>query len=734
MKNSFFLVVLLIPFCSAALVADGMPCVVGETCNSGYGCCISEKDTSDVSGGRRTCRLISTDCIQDLNAKETITTMANPQVDIVISTTSLSESATTATFSSTALNMNLRNSKDAEIVKSTPIAPLTTESFSLTSPISFSPLMESTSTMSKSSEVRKSSTSNTLTPSLSTISSRTALASNHITKASFTSTNLNIASPTRIAAKMQSTRTTSDNILSPTGKFFIAAFPVTIRTLNTKLLDSPTNPITLFTDPSPPPTSSITPTPPKRATTPKGPTKTTNKLKPPKRTTQATKKAITTPKRPKTTTKRIIPTPKKNSTPKTPAKPPPPPPPVNKNTVPVIFMPTGFKGVNVGIGSWFQANKDDSHTNGMSWCGYPYKDYTNGFAPDITIMTNGGNYKWPNPGWFLYGRLYCGLEAIVTNPATGVSRVMYIADAFDHRFVRSPGSIDIMKGKFEELYGRRTNNHNNVIYGVRWVLTGRRSLKYAFGGPGDDCIKTSTNHIVIISKTKVQVTPAIPTLTLATTTSSAKTSTLSTKKANDVLTTVPRSTTRSITKSTTTTTKKTATTTTQKKSPSPNPPPPNPDRNIVKVDNMPSGFRGVNHGIGSWFQANTWYSNTNGQSWCGYPYKDHTNGFAPDISIMTNYANSRWPDPGWYTSGRLYCGLEAIVTNPSTGVSRVMYITDAFDHAYVRSPGSIDIMKGKFHELFGRWTDNHNDVIYGVQWVLTGRRNLKYAFQGPGDP
>ncbi|KAJ3125172.1 hypothetical protein HK098_000546 [Nowakowskiella sp. JEL0407] len=155
------------------------------------------------------------------------------------------------------------------------------------------------------------------------------------------------------------------------------------------------------------------------------------------------------------------------------------------STTPVATMPPGFQGTNYGIGSWFQANTPDSFTNGNSWCGYPYKDYTPGFAPDISVMTDGGNYLWPNPGWEPSATKYCGLEAIVTNPETGVSRILYIADAFDHKWVRTPGSIDIMRDQFVQLFGRSTYDHNDVILNLKWELTGRRSLKYAFKGPGD---------------------------------------------------------------------------------------------------------------------------------------------------------------------------------------------------------------------------------------------------------
>ncbi|KAJ3125175.1 hypothetical protein HK098_000549 [Nowakowskiella sp. JEL0407] len=150
-----------------------------------------------------------------------------------------------------------------------------------------------------------------------------------------------------------------------------------------------------------------------------------------------------------------------------------------------VNMPSGFRGTNTGIGSWFQANAWDSYTNGKSWCGYPYKDWTPGFAPDISVMTDWGNYVYPNPNWATSAQKYCGLEAVVTNLDTGASMTLYIADAFAHEWVRTPGSIDIMKQSFDKLYGRSTWNHNDVMPRVSWYLTGKRNSRYAYGGSGD---------------------------------------------------------------------------------------------------------------------------------------------------------------------------------------------------------------------------------------------------------
>jgi len=79
-----------------------------------------------------------------------------------------------------------------------------------------------------------------------------------------------------------------------------------------------------------------------------------------------------------------------------------------------------------------------------------------------------------------------------------------------------------------------------------------------------------------------------------------------------------------------------------------------------------------------------------------------------------------------------YCGLEALVTTPD-GQTKLMVIGDGFDDAWVLTPGSIDIMHNAFTSLFGKYTNNKNDVIKGVSWVLTGTRNDKYKFRGQGD-
>lgn len=138
---------------------------------------------------------------------------------------------------------------------------------------------------------------------------------------------------------------------------------------------------------------------------------------------------------------------------------------------------TGFQGENgPAIGSFFHTDSAQDSTNGMSWCQLKYTDTTNGFAPDVTVMLNdfGGDYEKAT-------KAYCGLEAIVTAP-NGNSKTMYIVDGFDHQWVRTPGSIDIVIDDFAELYGEYTENKDDVIQGITWRLTGNRNDNYKFQG------------------------------------------------------------------------------------------------------------------------------------------------------------------------------------------------------------------------------------------------------------
>ncbi|KAK5989389.1 hypothetical protein PT974_10908 [Cladobotryum mycophilum] len=141
-------------------------------------------------------------------------------------------------------------------------------------------------------------------------------------------------------------------------------------------------------------------------------------------------------------------------------------------------LPAGFfHGPQTGIGSWYQANKASDHTNGKSWCGYSYANSDPLFAVSLKAM-GGATYSKDPAGWRAATRKYCGLEAKLTDPSTGKSTLVYIGDAFDDRFVRTPASIDIMLNSFIAVHGDPKGNKNIVIKDAHWEFTGNVNTKY----------------------------------------------------------------------------------------------------------------------------------------------------------------------------------------------------------------------------------------------------------------
>jgi len=128
---------------------------------------------------------------------------------------------------------------------------------------------------------------------------------------------------------------------------------------------------------------------------------------------------------------------------------------------------TAFPGTQEGIGSWFRTHASTDSTNGESWCQTQYKDDWKCFAPSLKAMMGNFGYNYEAAA-----KAYCGREVKVTNPNNGNSIIGYICDAFDDRWVLSPGSIDLTIGAFTELYGSFDNNKNTVIKGVEWSFTG----------------------------------------------------------------------------------------------------------------------------------------------------------------------------------------------------------------------------------------------------------------------
>lgn len=57
----------------------------------------------------------------------------------------------------------------------------------------------------------------------------------------------------------------------------------------------------------------------------------------------------------------------------------------------------------------------------------------------------------------------------------------------------------------------------------------------------------------------------------------------------------------------------------------------------------------------------------------------------------------------------------------------------AFDPKFVLTPTSIDIMKAQWEELAGIPAVDNNNVIYNIEWYLTGKKSAQYTFAGPGN-
>jgi hypothetical protein len=159
-------------------------------------------------------------------------------------------------------------------------------------------------------------------------------------------------------------------------------------------------------------------------------------------------------------------------------------------TLSVSSLVSSFLGVNSGIASHFVANLQSDNTNGNSWCGYPYNDYTPGFAPSLNVMSKGTNAVYASSPqlWEKFAQMYCGLEAKFTTK-DGKTQYLYIADAFEFRYLEGMGhplgSVDIMSNSWNQLAGRKDNGKEDVLYDVKWELTGRRNPRYAFKGQGN---------------------------------------------------------------------------------------------------------------------------------------------------------------------------------------------------------------------------------------------------------
>jgi hypothetical protein len=120
-------------------------------------------------------------------------------------------------------------------------------------------------------------------------------------------------------------------------------------------------------------------------------------------------------------------------------------------------------------------------------------------------------------------------------------------------------------------------------------------------------------------------------------------------------------------------------------------------------------LNGPQSGVGSWYRASAGQDSTNGKSWCAYEYYNSDPIFAPVRNdpwawsdVLTGALT--WPEKSlkhmggatynsnptaWKQQTQKFCGLEAKVTDPSTGKTSLLYIGDSFDDHYVKvSSGS----------------------------------------------
>ncbi|GAA5843491.1 hypothetical protein JCM9279_000766 [Rhodotorula babjevae] len=151
------------------------------------------------------------------------------------------------------------------------------------------------------------------------------------------------------------------------------------------------------------------------------------------------------------------------------------------------------------------------------------------------------------------------------------------------------------------------------------------------------------------------------------------------------------------------------------------------DQSTLKAQGI-STFLGNNTGgIASWYHTDSSKDSTNGRSWCEFPYDDSVPGFAPSLKTMLSSFSG---DAEAAKTG--FCGQWASVYSPKTGKTTQLMIADAFDDSWVLTPASIDVIYGSFADLFGSSTDDKNDVVKEVSWILTGERDDKFTYKGVG--
>ncbi|KAJ8294364.1 hypothetical protein OF846_002893 [Rhodotorula toruloides] len=143
------------------------------------------------------------------------------------------------------------------------------------------------------------------------------------------------------------------------------------------------------------------------------------------------------------------------------------------------------------------------------------------------------------------------------------------------------------------------------------------------------------------------------------------------------------------------------------------------DQSKLKALGISTFLGNLTGAIASWYHTDSTTDSTNDD--------DSIPGFAPSLKTMLSSFN------GDATAAKKgFCGLKATVYSPKTGRLIPMIIADAFDDKWVRTPNSIDVIYGSFAELFGSATDNKDDVVKDVWWMLTGERDDKFTYKGVG--
>ncbi|ORY74781.1 hypothetical protein BCR35DRAFT_353799 [Leucosporidium creatinivorum] len=152
------------------------------------------------------------------------------------------------------------------------------------------------------------------------------------------------------------------------------------------------------------------------------------------------------------------------------------------------------------------------------------------------------------------------------------------------------------------------------------------------------------------------------------------------------------------------------------------------DANLAGISAFQASTGGWNgNSLVSWYHTNSATDSTNGHSWCYIPYTDATPGFAPSLNTMLAQF-------GWnaITAGQNFCGLQAEFETPD-GKTALLYLHDAFDDAWVRTPNAVDVIYDSFPLLYGSVPTSKNDVVKGAKWRFTGKRDTRYIFNG-GNP